>query len=70
MKHQDIFVVFYREKNSWHISQEFNTPKKALAFMDGKRKKGQNAYAAHLGTIIENLPDLVFFEVERQLQQS
>jgi len=63
---KDNFVVFFRDKQGWHVSQEFNTPKKALAFVDDLRSKRQEDYAVHVGTIIENLPNLVFFEVEKQ----
>jgi hypothetical protein len=66
MKKQETFVVFYKDKQEWHISQEFKGTKKALDFMDEMRKQGLIAYTAHLETIIEHLPDLVFLEVENQ----
>lgn len=65
MKQPDVFIVFFQDKG-WHVSQEFKSPQKALAFMDEKRKAGLVAYAAHLETVLSHLPALVFIEVENQ----
>ena len=66
--HDGRSIVVFRDNFGWNVTTNFDNPAKALEAQTAFRNQGMEAYALRLKTVVEQLPDGAFSEVERMLK--